>query len=238
MAMEAREGGSVIDEGAAQGGDGRLMKLSRVAYQRFKEVLFAQQIATGATLTQGELCALLDVPIGPLREALQLLESERLVEMLPRAGIRIVKPDVSVIRNSFQARRILEAEAVRKFAERAPIEDIEDWTRRHREMLARALESGIAEGLIDEARALDLTFHASLVASLRNPLIDEFYARTKDQIRLIRLDNSYLLSAATVAATMREHLRVLEPLLKRDAEAAVLAMEDHLAAALNRSIGL
>ncbi len=83
-----------------------------------------------------------------------------------------------------------------------------------------------------------MELHTALVAALRNPLIDEIYERTKDQIRLIRLDNLYLLSSVTVVATMTEHLRILEAVRARDCDAAVRAMEDHLAASLQRALGL
>jgi DNA-binding GntR family transcriptional regulator len=196
-----------------------LAKLSQLAYQRFKEALFAQNIATGATLTQGDLVRLLDVPLGPLREALQVLESEGLVTMLPRAGIRIVKPDMALIKDCFQLRRILECEAVRKYADRAPAQEMANWIARHRTIIAR-VETG-----------------AMLIAALRNPLIDDVYTKIKDRIRLVRLDNLYMLSAVTVERTMQEHLRVLQALAARDTDAAVRAMEDHLAAALHRAIG-
>ena len=76
-----------------------------------------------------------------------------------------------------------------------------------------------------------------LIAALRNPLIDDVYTKIKDRIRLVRLDNLYMLSAVTVERTMQEHLRVLQALAARDTDAAVRAMEDHLAAALHRAIG-
>jgi DNA-binding GntR family transcriptional regulator len=100
-------------------------------------------------------------------------------------------------------------------------------------------DSGMAaEQLLEEARSTDMEFHTVLVASLRNPLIDEIYERTKDQIRLIRLDNLYLLSGVAVANTMMEHLRILEAARSRDYPAVIRAMEDHLAASLHRAIGL
>jgi DNA-binding GntR family transcriptional regulator len=215
-----------------------LVKLSRVAYLRFKEALFAGRIPTGAVVTQNDLITRLDVPIGPLREALQVLESEGLITMLPRAGIRVIKPDLSLIKNSFQLRRILELEALRKFAERTSIADIDEWVGRHEAVIAQAERGDAKPALIDSARNLDLAFHAALIGALRNPLIDEIYGRTKDQIRLIRLDRLYMWSTATVTQTMREHLRVLSELQQRHADAAVAAMETHLAAALHRAIGL
>ena len=214
------------------------MKAGQLVYHRFKEMLFDQRIPTGATITQSELMAMMDVPIGPLREALQILESEGLVTMLPRAGIRIVKPDLTLIRNSFQLRRIIECEAIRKFTERASMEEVLAWIERHQKVMRDSGAGVSTDELIGQAHATDVALHAALVAALRNPLINEIYERTRDQIRLIRLDNLYLLSSVTVASTMTEHLRILEAVRARDSEAAVRAMEDHLAASLQRALGL
>ena len=108
----------------------RQPKLSRIAYARFKESLFARRIPIGATVTQAELVELLEVPIGPLREALQVLENDGLLTMLPRSGIRIVKPGMSLMKDSFQLRRILELEAVRKYAEGCGATNSRGWRRR------------------------------------------------------------------------------------------------------------
>lgn len=212
-------------------------KLSLVAYQRFKEKLFAQQIATGSTITQADLINLLNVPIGPLREALQVLQSEGLVTMLPRAGIRVVKPDIGLIRNSYQLRQMLEAEAVRKFAERASDQAIARWESLHRELAAEA--PGMpGEALAPRAKTLDDRFHADMVAALRNPLIADVYEKTKDRILLIRLDADYRLSAIAVMQTIQEHLRIIEALRARDVAASLAAMDDHMARSLHRAIGL
>lgn len=221
---------------AIQENEKRSAKVGQLAYRRFKEMLFDQRIATGATMTQAELMTLMQVPIGPLREALQILASEGLVTMLPRSGIRIVKPDITLIRNSFQLRRIIECEAVRRYVEEVAPAEVEQWVARHQEMLART--ETMSNELIDEAHRLDVAFHTALVGALRNPLIDEIYARTKDQIWLIRLDNLYRRTWAMVAATMNEHLRILEAARLHDADAAVRAMEEHLTASLQRAMGL
>jgi DNA-binding GntR family transcriptional regulator len=129
-------------------------------------------------------------------------------------------------------------EALREFAEHTSIADVQEWIGRHKAVIAQAERGDAKPALIDPARNLDLAFHAALIRALQNPLIDEIYGRTKDQIRLIRLDRPYMWSTATVTQTMREHLRVLNELQQRDADAAVAAMETHLAAALHRAIGL
>ncbi len=217
---------------------GRQPKLSRIAYVRFKESLFARRIPIGATVTQAELVELLEVPIGPLREALQVLENDGLLTMLPRSGIRIVQPGMGLLKDSFQLRRILELEAVCKYAEVAPDDELARLEAAHRDVLAADQSRMAEDALIAHSGTVDRGFHAVLIASLRNPQIHEVYGRTNERIRLVRLDNRYRQSATTVTQAMQEHLVVLDALRAHDSAAAVAAMEDHLRRALHRAIGL
>ncbi|MDQ4060638.1 MAG: GntR family transcriptional regulator, partial [Pseudomonadota bacterium] len=113
------------------------MNLSQVAYERFKKRLFARELPLGAVMSQSELCELLDVPVTPLRDAIRTLQAEGLVEILPRSGIRIPKPDTDLIRHTFQLRRILEREGVRQFLKVSSDDEIARWRLRHAELQDR-----------------------------------------------------------------------------------------------------
>ncbi len=233
MTTEAAAAGSEVLEPLPE----RQPKLSQIAYARFKEGLFSRRIPIGATVTQAELVEILDVPLGPLREALQVLENDGLLTMLPRAGIRIVKPSMSLMKDSFQLRRILELEAVRKYAEVALLDELASLETAHRGVLAAAQSRMPEDELIAQSGTVDRGFHAAVIGSLRNPQIDEVYERTNERIRLVRLDNRYRQSAATVTQAMQEHLVVLDALRAHDSAAAVVAMEYHLSRTLHRAIG-
>jgi DNA-binding GntR family transcriptional regulator len=213
-------------------------KLSHVAYLRFKESIFARRIPTGATLTQAEVMQLLDVPIGPLREALQVLENDGLVTMVRRTGIQVVKPDMSLLKDSFQLRGILEMGAVRKLAEVAQAEELARWDAAHRDVLAAARSKLADDAIIEQSVPVDRAFHAALIGSFRNPQIGEVYDRVRERIALVRLDNCSRRTIATETQAMQEHLAILDALRANDVPAAVAAMEDHMRRALQRAIGL
>lgn len=213
-------------------------KLSQIAYQRFKEALFSRRIPIGATVSQGELAEVLQVQTGALREAMQLLEKEGFLTVLPRSGIRIVKPDMTHLKDCFQMRRVLEAEAVRRYAERAGQDDLASWRERHEAIIELARSGTLETALIQQSSAVDGAFHRHMIDSLRNPLIATSHAHMMEQISVIRLDNMYMLSALAVAQTMQEHLAVIEGLERQDPEAAVAAMDAHLARAMHRAMGL
>src|SRR6185369_17709559 len=95
--------------------------MREVAYERFKAQLFKRNLAPGQFVSQVELCELLDVPLGPTREALKRLEAESLVRLIPQRGIQIADIGVTLIREAFQFRTILELAAVRHFAEHGDV---------------------------------------------------------------------------------------------------------------------
>src|SRR5581483_9745352 len=90
--------------------------MRELAYERFKMELFRRNLQPGQFVSQGELCALLDVPLGPTREALKRLEAESLVRLIPQRGIQITQIGVQLIHEAFEFRTVLELAAVRRFA--------------------------------------------------------------------------------------------------------------------------
>jgi DNA-binding GntR family transcriptional regulator len=214
------------------------VKLSQVAYRQFKELLLTGRIKSGSVLSQAELVRLVGVPISPLREALQVLEAEGLLSIEPRSGIRIVKPDFEMIKNAYQLRRMIEREAVIRFTSTCSSADLDAWERRHLDLRA-AVEGGLDQPALGERiHSVDRAFHEAVVASLRNPLIDETYHRNMERLVLIRLDRAESLTPLLVKLSMREHLDVIAAMTRHDSERAAAAMDEHLTVTMHRAMGI
>jgi DNA-binding GntR family transcriptional regulator len=218
---------------------GSSVKLSEHAYKRFKEFLITGQIKTGTVMSQADLVRILDVPISPLREAVQVLESEGLVMVMPRSGIRIVQPDMEAIKNWFQLRRMLEREAVSRYAISASTAEIDTWEQRHRQ-LAEDVDTGLDEPILSpRAAEVDDEFHHALVRSLRNPIIEEVYGRTREQLHLAGLVRAGARTTPLlVKVTLAEHLRIIDALQRQDVEGAMAAMDEHMTRAMHRAMGI
>jgi DNA-binding GntR family transcriptional regulator len=108
------------------------VSLSDLARARFLEALFARRIEPGAFVSQGDLVRILDVPVGPLRDALRVLQTEGWLTIHARSGIEIRKPDFELVRNSYQLRLVLERAAIRSFAEVASLARIKALELQHR----------------------------------------------------------------------------------------------------------
>jgi DNA-binding GntR family transcriptional regulator len=213
-------------------------KLSQIAYRRFKEALFERRLTAGSTVSQAELVDVTGVPISPLREALQVLEAEGLIQILPRSGIRIVKPDLALVRNAFQLRSMLEVPTVRRAAEAMPRARLESFLASHEKLLARTLGLEVTRETADEAHDVDFGLHLGMIGFMANPLLDRAYRQVHDHLRLVRLDQAYMYWAAAIARTMQEHIAIIRACLARDPDAAAAALEHHFAMAMQRALGM
>ena len=214
------------------------MSLSDVAYRRFKDRLFDHTIDLGAVMTQGQLSEMLDVPVTPLRDAIRTLHSEGLVEILPRNGIRIVRPGMEIIRHTYQMRRLIEKEAVSHFCSVCSQEEIDRFRSTH-DAVEERMRAGLRQPELGDAiEGMEREFHDTMVGSLGNPYIDAVYAQAGDRIKVIRIDRRYVITPPLVQKTIAEHRAVIESLERRNVAASVKAMELHMSSALQRAMGL
>ena len=210
--------------------------MREVAYDRFKVQLFKRNLVPGQFVSQGELCALLDVPLGPTREASKRLEAESLVRLIPQRGIQIADIGVTLIREAFQFRTILELAAVRTFAKTADDATLAELERSTRSVLERmAPGNEVDNRLLDTALQVDWAMHNLIIDSMGNHILRSAHQQNFDKIRMIRLHGR---SPRYLPLAMEEHLAVIEALLRRDADGAAAALERHLLAAQHRALGL
>jgi DNA-binding GntR family transcriptional regulator len=212
--------------------------LSRLAYERFKTALFERRIEAGAFMSQSELVALLGVPLGPMRDALQALQAEGLVTIRARSGIEIAKADFALIRNTYQLRFMLERLAVRRFAEAGKLERMKAMEAEHQALAKRLRGREISPEEAHRVSQIDLGFHQEVIGVLANPLVERAYKQTHDFVQLIRADRLYGLSFAMILRTVEEHLAIIRACRARDPGAAEAALEAHFAKAMQRAMAM
>lgn len=210
--------------------------MREVAYERFKAQLFKRNLVPGQFVSQGELCELLDVPLGPTREALKRLEAESLVRLIPQRGIQIADIGVTLIREAFEFRTILELAAVRRFvanADDATIAKLEHSTRAVLDRMATSTD--VDSRVLDAALQVDWGMHNLFIESVGNHILTAAHQQNFDKIRMIRLHGR---SPRYLPLAMEEHLVVIEALQRRDADQAAAALAHHLGCAERRALGL
>ena len=210
--------------------------MREVAYERFKAQLFKRNLVPGQFVSQGELCELLDVPLGPTREALKRLEAESLVRLIPQRGIQIADIGVTLIREAFEFRTVLEVAAVRRFTASASKETIDKLERDTRGMLERMASATEPDSrMLDAALQVDWTMHDMVVEAMGNRIMTAAHRQNFDKIKMIRLHGR---SPRYLPLAMEEHLAVIQAMQRRDPDEAGAAIERHLLAAERRALGL
>lgn len=214
----------------------RSERLSDIAYTRVLEALFDRRLPVGAFVSQNDLVKLIDVPVGPLRDALRVLEAEGILTIHPRSGIQITKPGAELTKSTYQLRMIIERAAVRTFTETATDDEIATIRRRHIEMSMTLETVGISPAVLSEIEALESLLHDSIMAALHNPLAENAYKRMRTYLQLVRLDRRMTVPLAQ--RTIREHLEVVAGIEDRNPDAAEAALVAHFTTALQRHLGM
>ena len=211
-------------------------RLSDLAYTRILESLFDRRLPAGAFVSQSDLVKLIGVPVGPLRDALRVLEAEGILRIHPRSGIQITKPGTELTKSTYQLRSILERAAVRVFAETATDEEIATIRLRHLELALKLETAGINDATLTELEQLESLLHDSIIAALLNPLAESAYARMRTYLRLLRLDRR--LTVPLAQRTVREHLEIIAAVEERNPDTAETAVVAHFTSALHRNLGM
>lgn len=94
-----------------------------VAYNQLELMIIFRELEPGSMVSEKQLAEVLDLGRTPVREALQRLAYERMVEIHPRRGIQIPPITVESQLKILEVRRDIEALCVRYAASRASVEE-------------------------------------------------------------------------------------------------------------------
>lgn len=93
--------------------------LTELAYLQLEEMIVTLRLKPGQVVSEAELSALTGIGRTPIREALQRLARERLVNILPRRGVVVSEINVKSQLRLLEVRRELERLIARSAARRA-----------------------------------------------------------------------------------------------------------------------
>lgn len=188
-------------------------------YARLKDMTVTFRVRPGERINEVALSRALQVSRTPLREALNRLVSEQLIEFRPGAGFFCRALDATTIFELYELRAILEVAAVRLACARgdeAGIAALRD----------RLYDGGLktANRTIAEVTEGDEAFHLGIARLAGNDELVGQLEQINDRIRFIR----WVDMTARVHTTKGEHVEILEALEARDAETAAAVMQGHI----------
>jgi DNA-binding GntR family transcriptional regulator len=205
------------DEAAA-----KTVSLPEYVYAQLREDIFEMRLLPGDQITETEIAAHFKVSRTPVREALQRLQGDGLMQGYVRGGWAVVPIDFKRFKDLYEVRKLIETFAVAKLCDGADID-------RHlldelKTTWCVAPEARLADGR--RVAALDEAFHQTLVRATGNLEMAGAFDRITDRIRIVRrLDFVY---GDCVDSTYEEHALLLARIAAGESAEAVKLMTDHI----------
>lgn len=217
-------------------GDGRQVQpLGEYAYEAIRSGILAQRWRPGDPLSEQQLAAELGVSRTPIRQALQQLEREGFVQVLPSRGTFVAELSPDDLRDVYQLREILEGQAARLAAEAharegmghlvAQLQTILDeaWTqiRQHSD----GLQAKPPASAQKELHRLGIRFHGVLAQMAGNRRLHEVLLGLEVTATRARLLHG---SFRDPREAWTDHAEVLDAVRAGDADGAERVMRRHI----------
>lgn len=194
------------------------------AFQTLQSDITKGAIKPGTKISETGLATQYGISRGPLREALQRLESRGLLERIPHAGTRVVSLNLNELLEIYQVREALEGLACRLAAENMTDDEIAS--------LSLLLEKHAADAEVQAGHAYfqkegDFDFHYQIVMGAKNEqLAKQILSELYHLLRMYRYQCS--LSEGRPQKALKEHLAILDAIADRDGDLAEMLMRKHI----------
>jgi len=204
--------------------------LAEQAYASLKSDILSGELAPGLALRLEFLKQRYQLSFTPLREALNRLHSERLVDSIALKGFRVTPLSVKEMQDSMSVRTLIDCEALRRSIERAT-DDWETSIVAALHALDLATRRKIADDTAtsnDEVEQRHLALHRALIAACDSRWLLELsatlYIQTERYRRPMLKTSVGQKSSRDVS---KEHHEIVQATLSRDADRATTLLADH-----------
>lgn len=187
-----------------------------------RDFIVEGHLEPGSRIPERELCERFEVSRTPLREALKVLASEGLIELLPNRGARVRRFSEADIRSLFELLAGLNSLAGKIACERISDADIAAIERMHLEMYAHYLRQEVADYF-----RLNQKIHQAIVDAAANPFLSTSYANANAIVKRLRY-SANLVHRDRLSDAMREHEAIVDALRRRDGDEMGRLMFDHM----------
>ena len=196
-------------------------------YRTLRDAILRCELQPGERLVIDDLARRLNVSIIPVREALQLLQAESLVQVVPHVGTSVTPVSRDSITDVFTVLEGLEVSASRLVAERGRASDLA--------LLGDqvdAMEAALAANDREEWATLNRRFHLTISELPGLDLVKDLTAKVLDRWDRLRRHYFKGVLANRVEQAQQEHQQILAAMRARDLTALQTLVRQHNQGAL------
>jgi DNA-binding GntR family transcriptional regulator len=191
-------------------------------YDLLRRRIIANELPSGAKLTEDRLAKELGVSRTPVREAFNRLAQEGLVTASPGRGAFVATFSVGDMVQLLEIREALEGMAARLATGRITKASLEKLRRRMEAAIRKGVDNKEYTGYSD----VDREFHESVISACGNRHLCQLMKSLRDRIQMLRYRSVSLPGRAD--KSYQEHLEIIDALSARDPNLAEHRVRIHI----------
>ncbi len=191
-----------------------------IAYEIIKEKIVSCELLPGDIVDKNVLMKEIGVGLTPVREAINKLEQDDLVVIMPRRGVVVSNVSINDISCIYSVRELVEPYMAREAVPNMKEEDLK-W-------FMKQFQSYVEKDMVEQTN-LDSKFHLYIAGNTRNKYLVKMMDNIYLQNQRIRILTSKV--PQRLRDSSQEHIEIIEMFLKKDAAGVERAMRNHIASA-------
>ena len=196
-------------------------RLHDTVVEHLRNFIVEGLLAPGVKLNERTLCETLGISRTPLREALKVLASEGLIDILPNRGASVSQMSEGEIREMFELMSGLEAFSGELACERITPAELSEIKALHYAMLACRAQNDLA-GYYSRNQAI----HDKINNAARNSALRQTYISVNRRLQALRFRSNF--QTVKWDSAIRDHEAMIEALEARDGKRMALILRGHL----------
>ena len=203
------------------------------AYQHLRKMIDEELLVDDTIYSETKMAEQLGISRTPMRDALQRLEQEGFIEILPSRGFRLQKITPEQILKNFQVRSALEGYCALNLTQNRHTDQAKKVIKRLKELLEHQEKICSEQGDLADFVRCDLQFHLAIVESLDNAELSQMFSNHLYCIQ--KLARKSLLHPGRVEETLSEHRAIYDAICAGDVANVynITMLHMHTAAEIN-----
>lgn len=199
--------------------------LTQQAYRSIRDEIITGRIDGQQHFTEAYFANRYGISKSPIREALNRLESEGLIRIIPRRGAFVRDFSIHDVEEIYELREVLEELVVRNAV-------LDPKTLARLREIAHSAQSYLEKNDKPNYIRRDAAFHTTLAKASTNSRLRKMIEGMHNQMLILRRQTFEL----TGQSSIKQHLRIVDALEKDDRNTAAKLMVEHIRAVRKRLV--
>lgn len=195
--------------------------LYREVADRIGELIEHGELSPGERISEKQLCDRFGVSRTPLREALKVLATEGLIELLPNRGARVVQLTFKKVKDTYDLMAALEGLSGELACEHISDAEISAIRTLHDTMLEHYRNRDLLPYF-----KVNRQIHESILAAANNDVLQETYSNLNQRVKRVRYSKK--MTERYWSQAVKDHENMMAALEKRDGALLGQILRDHL----------